>query len=107
MTDLAVPNRSHIFSPVLILLQLVLYRLDLYTMVFADDIVLLGHQPSVSPEPAPVDGMARLHENTFVPVEDASVRVEVDTDPICNFPETVCLPRCLRRVGKGDDKDPV
>jgi hypothetical protein len=86
MTDWAVPNRSHIFSPVLILLQLALYRVGLCTMGFVDDIVLLGRPPSVSPEPAPADGMARLHENTFVPVEDASVRAEVDADPISNFP---------------------
>jgi hypothetical protein len=50
MTDLAVPNRSHIFSPALVLRQLALYRLGLRMMVFADDVVLLGRQHSASPE---------------------------------------------------------
>jgi hypothetical protein len=52
MTDLTVPNRSHIFSPALVLRQLALYRLGLRMMVFADDVVLLGSQHSASPEPA-------------------------------------------------------
>jgi hypothetical protein len=56
MTDLVVTNRSHIFSPALILLQVALHRLGLCAMVFADDIVLLGRPPSASPEPAPLDG---------------------------------------------------
>jgi hypothetical protein len=55
MTDLTVPNRSHIFSPALVLRQLD-YRLGLRMMVFADDVVLRGRTPSASPESAPTDG---------------------------------------------------
>jgi hypothetical protein len=66
MTDLAVPNLSHIFSPTLVLRQLALYRLGLRMMVFADDVVLLGRQHSAS--------------------LDAPVRTEVDAAPFCNLP---------------------
>jgi hypothetical protein len=102
MTDLAVPNRSDIFSPVLILLHLALYRFGLCTMVFADDIVLLGRPPSDSPEPAPVDGTFQttdlVRERTGAPSSPsrpslgaepshgAPGRTEVDVTPICNFP---------------------
>ncbi len=62
MTDLALPNRSHIFSPVLILLHLALYRIGLRTMVFVDDIVLLGRPPSTGkPTWAPYDFCGNTH----------------------------------------------
>ena len=102
MTDLAVPNRSHIFSPVLILLQLALHRLGLRTMVFADDLVLLGRPPSASPEPAPSDGtfqaagLVRVRTSAPSPPPRSSlgaepslgapVRTEVEAVPICRFP---------------------
>jgi hypothetical protein len=89
MTDLALPNRSHIFSPALILLQLALYRLDLRTMVFPNDIVLLGRPPSTSPESPP----SRSSLGTE-PSLGAPVRAEVDADPICNFPS------CGNRLGR-------
>jgi hypothetical protein len=104
MTDLAVPNRSHIFSSTLILLQLALYRLGLRTMVFADDIVLLGRPPSASPEPAPSDGTlqaaglvrARMGAPSTPPRSSlgaepglgAPVRTEVEAVPICRFPSS-------------------
>jgi hypothetical protein len=101
MTDLAVPNRSHIFSPALILLQLALYRLGLRAMVFADDIVLLGRPPSASPEPAPSDGtfqaagLVRVRTSApsppprsslvVEPCLGAPVRTEVEAVPNCRF----------------------
>jgi hypothetical protein len=110
MTDLAVPNRSHIFSPALILLQLALHRLGLRTIVFADDLVLLGRPPSASPEPAPSDGtfqaagLVRVRTSAPSPPPRSSlgaepslgapVRTEVDAVPICRFPS------CGKPVGR-------
>jgi hypothetical protein len=102
MTDLKLPNRSHIFSPALILLQLALYRFGLSTMVFADDVVLLGRPPSASPEPAPADdtfqaaGLVRARTGAPSPPPRSSlgaepslgapVRAEVDAAPRAIFP---------------------